>query len=380
MKSAIGNRQSAIAFALLALLDAAGLAYAGEPQAPLTLPDVKAIVAERQRAVVRVETFEFYLPGLIRRGERLVNPFPIFSKVGDAFSFAFFLPSGIFYGMRKHLGSGVLFDPEGYILTNNHVVKGADLLTVRLTDAKGVRRTFEAEAVGIDPQTDTALIKIDPAKFPLVTAPLGDSDKVALGDWVIAVGNPFHLTGTVTCGVVSGLHRQVRANLIEDYIQVDAAVNPGNSGGPILNTRGEVVGLVDLGMFPANNIGFAIPTSLITPWLDDLKKHGRPRRGYLGASLRDLTPELAKANDLQVETGVLVADVAFSSPAGKAGIKEGDLIESIGGKKVASAREAQMLILRTPPDAGLPITVRRGDKTLDLKATLGPRRAPLRIF
>ncbi len=377
MKSAIGNRQSAIAFALLAAVCPASRA---EPQAPLTLPDVKAVVAERQRAVVRVETFEFSLPGLIRRGGRLANPFPISSNIGDAFSFAFYLPSGIFYGMRKHLGSGVLFDPEGYILTNHHVVKNADRLTVRLTDAEGARRTFEAKTVGIDPHTDIALLKIDPEKFPLVTAPLGDSGKVALGDWVIAVGNPFHLTGTVTCGVVSGLHRQVRQNLIEDYIQVDAAVNPGNSGGPIFNTRGEVVGIVDLGIFPANNIGFAIPTSLVVPWLDDLKTHGRPRRGYLGLSLRDLNPDLAKAWRLDAEAGILVTGVGHSSPGGRAGIKPRDIIVSIAGNKVATAREAQMLILRTPPDAALPITVRRGGRTLDLKPILAPRRAPFRIF
>jgi len=352
---------------------------AGAPE-PVTLPDVRTLARERQHAVVRVETFEYYLPGLLRRGERLLNPLPLTSNISDAFSFAFFLPSGIFYGLRKHLGAGVLFDPEGYLLTNYHVVRGADRVTVRLTDAKGVRRALAGRIVGTDPHTDTALLQITPGSVPLVTVPLGDSDTVQLGDWVVAIGNPMYLTGTVTCGVVSGLHRQVRQNLIEDFIQVDAAVNPGNSGGPILNTRGEVVGIVDLGMFPANNIGFAIPINLIAPFIEDMKKHGRPRRGYLGVSLRDLTPDLAKEWKLGVEAGVLVTDVGLFSPAGEAGLREGDLVEALGGKPVATARDAQMAILRTPPGDVLPVTVRRGGQTLELQATVALRRTPLRIF
>ena len=377
MKPAIRNPQFAICLFLLGL---GSLASAAEPEGPVTLPDVRAIVRQRQNAVVRVETFESYVPGLIRRGARLVNPLPLTSNISDAFSFAFYLPSGIFYGLRKHLGSGVLIDAEGYLLTNYHVVKGADRVAVRLTDAKSVGHLLDARVVGTDRHADVALLKIDPKKIPLVTAPLGDSDQVALGDWVIAIGNPHCLTGTITCGVVSGLHRQVQQNLLEDFIQVDAAVNPGNSGGPILNTKGEVIGLVDLGMFPANNIGFAIPTSLITPFLDDMKKHGSPRRGYLGIGVRDLTPETAKEWGLKVETGIVVAEVSAFSPGSRAGIERGDLVETVGGKKVANARDVQMAALRTPPGAELAITVRRGDKTLDLKATLAPRRAPFRIF
>lgn len=366
--------------ALVGLALFSTLATGAERQSSVTLPDVRAIVRERGNAVVRVETFEEYLPGLVRRGGRLVNPFPLSTNINDAASFALFLPSAVFYTMRKHLGSGVIIDPEGYVLTNYHVVKNGDRVAVRLEDAKGVRRKLEAKVVGTDPHTDTALLKVEPGEVPLVTAPLGDSDQVALGDWVIAIGNPLYLTGTVTCGIVSGLHRQVRANLVEDYIQVDAAVNPGNSGGPILNTRGEVIGIVSLGVFPANNIGFAIPTNLVAPFLDDMKKHGRPRRGYLGASLRDITPELAKDWKLPVDKGVVVASVGYFSPGGEAGLRSGDVIEAIAGKPVASAREAQMAILRTPPDTVLPITVRRGDKTLELKPKLTLRRAPFRIF
>mgnify|MGYP005833999089 CR=1 FL=1 len=380
MKLEIGNRKSEIAFLLLALLAAGAPASAAEPRKAVTLPDVRAIARERGKAVVRVETVEHFVPGLVRRSVRLANPFPLTSNVGDAFSFVLYLPSAVFYTMRKHLGSGVIIDSEGHVLTNHHVIKRADRVAVRLTDAEGVQRRFEARVVGRDPHTDVALVKFDPGEAKLVTAPLGDSDQVALGDWVIAIGNPFHLTGTVTCGVVSGLHRQVRANLIEDYIQVDAAVNPGNSGGPILNTRGEVIGLVDLGIFPANNIGFAIPTSLIAPFLEDMKKHGQPRRGHLGVSLRDLTPELAEERGLAAQAGVLVAGVSLFSPAARAGLRSGDVIEAVGGQKAEGAREVQMAVLRTPPDSLLPLSVRRGEKTLELRARLAPRRTPFRVF
>jgi len=383
MMSAVRSHRLATVLALLALLAPCGQAAAGpraKPEKPLTLPDVRAIARKLERAVVRVETFEHFLPGVVRRAARLLNPFPLSTNVGDAASLIFYLPSGVFYGLRKHLGSGVLFDRQGYILTNYHVVRGADEITVRLTDAKGVRHAFDAALVGRDLHVDVALLKIDPGDAPIVVAPLGDSEKMRLGDWIIAIGNPMRLTGTVTCGIVSGLHRQVGQNLIEDFIQVDAAVNPGNSGGPILNTDGEVVGIVDLGMFPANNIGFAIPTSLITPFLDDMKKHGRPRRGYLGVTMRDLAPELAKRRKLDVQRGVIVTSVAFASPAARAGIRRGDLVLAVGGKKVGTARDAQMAVLRTHPGQKLPITVRRRGQTLQLTPTLAPRRAPLRIL
>jgi len=363
---------------LLAVLGAP--ARAAQPPPAPALPDIRTIVSQRERAVVRVETFEGYFPGLLRRGGRLLNPFPLRSTLGDAASFVFFIPTIIVYPLRKHLGSGVLIDAEGHLLTNHHVVKGADQVVVRLTDAKGTRRKFDAKVVGTDPQVDIALVKIDPGTTPLVTAPLGDSEQLALGDWVVAIGHPMALTGSVTCGIVSGLHRQMRVNPLEDYIQIEAAVNPGNSGGPILNDRGQVVGIVSLGLFPANNIGFAVPTGLITPFLDDFKRHGRPRRGYLGIDLRDVTPELAKDEELDVEAGAYVARVAYSSPAGRAGIERGDVIVAVGGREVAKAREVQMAVLRTPPGRSLAFTVRRDGKLRDLAAEPVERRKPFRIF
>jgi len=367
---------------LLAALAAALPIEATGAEAPETppLPNVRQIVRQRRRAIARVETFEHYLPGLVRRGGRLLNPFPLGRTLGDAFSFVFFVPSIALHSLRRHLGSGVLIDPEGYLLTNHHVVKDADRVTVRLTDQAGVRRKFDGKVVGIDPDCDIALVKIDPKKFPLTVAPVGDSEQLVLGDWVVAIGHPVNLTGTVTCGVVSGLHRRVRSNRVEDFIQVEAAVNPGNSGGPILNTRGEVVGIVSLGMFPAQNIGFAVPTHLVTPFLDDLKTHGKPRRGYLGIAVRTVTPELAKDKELEAERGAYVAQVAAFAPAGEAGLKQGDVILKIAGRDVAEARDVHLAVLRTPPGTKLPMTVRRGDKELAIEAAPRLLRPRLRIF
>ena len=345
-----------------------------------SLPDIRSVVERRANAVVKVETFEHYLPGMVRRLARLANPFPLRRTLGDALSLALFVPSAAILPLRKRLGSGVIIDPEGHVLTNNHVVRSADEFTLRLRDSRGVWRKFEGSLLATDPHTDIALLKFEPGKVPIVWAPIGDSDKLATGDWVIAIGHPINLTGTVTCGVVSGLHRQLRANLIEDYIQIDAAINPGNSGGPVLNIRGEIVGIVALGLFPANNLGFAVPTSLFAPHLDEMRRGRRPRRGYLGVNIRDVTPELVEERELVVARGVYVSRVAFFAPAGKAGLRKGDVIIAVNGRPVTKAREVQRAVLRTRPGQPLGLTVRRGDKEIALEARPALRRTPLRIF
>jgi len=366
---------------LVLTLAACAAAQAAEPpRPPGGPPDVRAIVRQRGKAIAKLQTIEQYLPGLARRTGRLLNPFPLRTTLKDALSFVLFVPSAIFYPLRRHVGSGVVIDAEGHLLTNDHVVRGADRLTVRLTDREGIKRKLAGTLLARDPHTDIALVKIDPKQAPLVPAPIGDSHTVELGDWVVAIGQPLNLTGSVTVGVVSGRHRRLGANLIEDYIQIDAAVNPGNSGGPILDSAGRIVGIVSLGLFPANNIGFAVPTSLITPFLDDLKARRRPRRGYLGVSLRDITPDLAEARKLDVDRGVLITRVRLFSPAADAGLRRGDIVLWVAGKQVAKARQVQMLVLRTRPGTTIPITVRRKGKSVTLKPTLRPRRQPFRIL
>jgi serine protease Do len=180
--------------------------------------------------------------------------------------------------------------------------------------------------------------------------------------------------------VVSGLHRQIGAHELEDHIQVEAPLNPGNSGGPLLNARGEVIGIVSLGVFPSNNIGFAVPTALIAPHLDDLRAGERPHRGYLGVELVDITPKLARERELETARGVLVEDVKWFSPADRAGIRTGDILLSYDGTKAAEAREVQMAVLRTPPETEVTVRVRREGEALRLRVRLGERRRPFVIF
>ena len=364
----------------VAVLAAAAARGGEQPPALPALPDVRAVVRARGRAVVRVEGFEHYLPGLVRRSGRLLNPFPLRRTLPDVASFALFLPSIVVRPMRKRLGSGVIVDPKGLLLTNHHVVRDADRVRVRLDDAKGVEQVFTARVLGTDRQTDLALLAIEPGKVALVAAPLGDSEELERGDWVVAIGTPANLTGSVTVGVVSGLHRRLGASSLEDYIQVEAALNPGNSGGPILNTRGEVVGIVSLGLFPSNNIGFAIPTGFIRPYLEDLRTVGRPRRGYLGAALRDITPELARKKKLSATRGILVSRVFRSAPAGKAGVRAGDVVLAYDGKATAKARDLVRAVLRTRPGTTVTLRLHRRGKTLTRTATVGERRRPFRFF
>jgi serine protease Do len=345
-----------------------------------SLPDVRTIVRERGPAVVRVEAREAALPGLVRRVGRLLNPFPLRDTLGEAVSLVLFLPAIAVPSMRKHIGSGVLIDPEGHLLTNAHVIEDADRVNVELTDAQEVPRVFRARIVGRDRLSDVALLRIAPEKVPLVVAPLGSSDELARGDWVVVIGNPLNLTGSVSVGVVSGLHRQVGAHELEDHLQVEAALNPGNSGGPILNTRGEVVGLVSLGVVPSNGIGFAVPTGLIRPWLEDLKADGRPHRGCLGATLRDLTPHLAKKEGLDVETGVLVTDTAWLGPADRAGIEPGDLLITYAGQPAKKAREVRAAVLQTRPGTTVDVEVRRERKSIACQVKVGERRRPFRLL
>ncbi len=365
---------------LLAALLAAPFATAAErPELP-AVPNVRAIVQARGGAAARVEAHEHYLPGLFRRTARLLNPFPLRKSLGEAISLVAFIPAIIAPRLRTHIGSGVLFDPEGHLLTNEHVIRDADEVLVQLEDAEEVEREFQAELRGRDRLADIALLRIRPEGAPLVVAPLGDSEEIARGDWIVAIGTPLNLTGSVNTGVVSGLHRQIGAHELEDHIQVEAALNPGNSGGPLLNTRGEVVGIVSLGIFPSNNVGFAVPTSLITPHLDDLRAGERPHRGYLGAALVDITPKLARDRELETTRGVLVEDVTWLSPAWKAGLKDGDVLVAYAGRRVAKAREAQAAVLRTRPDSVVPVEVLRKGRSIQLRATVAERRSRFTIF
>jgi serine protease Do len=270
---------------------------------------------------------------------------------------------------RQHgIGSGVLVTKDGYILTNNHVVDGADEVKVALQDG----REFTAKVIGRDPKTEVAVIKIDANNLPVV--PMADSDKVEVGDVVLAVGNPFGIGQTVTTGIVSATGRGGALGLdYEDFIQTDAAINPGNSGGALVDAEGRLIGIntAILSRSGGNmGIGFAIPANLVRDVMDSLIKDGHVTRGYLGVLIQDVNPALAKQFKLSENTGgALVGDVTPKSPAEKAGLKNGDVILEFNGKKVADSRQLKLQVARTQPGETAPIKILRDgeEETLQVK-------------
>lgn len=267
-------------------------------------------------------------------------------------------------------GSGFLISADGYIMTNNHVVGGADKVTVQLLDGS----EYTAKIIGTDPPTDVALIKID-ADEKLPFLPLGDSDQLEVGDWVLAFGNPFGLSHTLTAGIVSAKGRSgIGLNDYENFIQTDAAINPGNSGGPLVNIDGEVVGM-NTAIFSRSGgymgIGFAIPINMAEEIHQQLIKHGGVTRGRLGIIIQDLSKELAESFDIDQRNGILVAQVVEGSPAEQAGLKQGDVITQLNGDKVDKVAKFRNQIAMTRPGTEVDLLVLRDGKKKTIKATIG---------
>jgi serine protease Do len=263
-------------------------------------------------------------------------------------------------------GSGVIISRDGTIVTNNHVVEGAKEVTVTLAD----KQEYKARIVGRDPKTDLAVLKID-ATEPLPIASMGDSDQLNVGDWVVAIGNPFGLSNTVTAGIVSAKGRIIGAGPYDDFIQTDASINPGNSGGPLFNARGEVVG-INTAIIPyGQGIGFAIPINTAKPLIPQLVSTGEVTRGYLGVSIQSITPDLAKALRLEDKQGALVGDVVPESAAHKAGIRRGDVIVAFNGKAVKDSHDLPSLVAATPVGQEVRVTVLRDGKKHQLPVTVG---------
>jgi serine protease Do len=269
------------------------------------------------------------------------------------------------------LGSGFIIDPEGYIVTNNHVVSRASRITVILHD----NSRHEAKVVGRDDKTDLALLKID-AKEKLSFVTWGDSDQAKVGDWVVAVGNPFGLGGTVTAGIISAVGRNINEGPYDDYLQIDAPINRGNSGGPTFNLGAEVIGVNTAIYSPSGGsvgIGFAVPSNVAKDVVRQLKETGRVTRGWLGVAIQGITPAIAKSLGLDPDrpSGALVASVTANSPAEKAGIRQGDVIKAAGGRRVAQVGDLPRIVAGTPPGQSLDLTILRGGKEMTLSARLG---------
>src|ERR1700694_4354846 len=270
---------------------------------------------------------------------------------------------------EESLGSGVIVSPDGYIMTNNHVIEGATDVKVTLSNKK----QLQAKVIGAEPKTDIAVLKIEGSGYPAIT--IGDSSKVQVGDYALAVGDPFGVGQTVTMGIVSAMNRgNLGIEDYEDFIQTDAPINPGNSGGALVNDRGELIGIntaiISHGSGGNQGIGFAVPVNLARQVMDQIMDHGKVTRAYLGIVVQDVTPAIAKAMGQNELRGALVGDVKASSPAGKAGLQRGEIILEINGKQVSDRRELRMSISMMKPDADVKLKVLRDGKEKDMTVKL----------
>jgi serine protease Do len=267
---------------------------------------------------------------------------------------------------QQGVGSGFIMSQDGYILTNNHVVEDADQIKVKLSNGK----EYDGKVVGRDPKTDLALVKIDGAP-DLQPLRLGNSEDLKVGSWVVAIGSPFGLEQTVTAGIVSAKGRVIGSGPYDNFIQTDASINPGNSGGPLINMKGEVIGINTAIIASGQGIGFAIPINMAKDIAPQLQDKGHVTRGWLGVSIQEMTPELAKSMGLKEKKGALVAQVVTGSPAEKAGIEQGDVIVAFDGKEVADSKDLPRIVASTPVGKTVTVKLSREGKTTERQVKLG---------
>lgn len=328
-------------------------------------PDFVELAKKLNPTVVNIRTAKNIKPKQ-RQQRRQQNPFG--NNLFDDFFNRFFdeMPQ-----QRPHreqnLGTGFIISDDGYILTNNHVVNGADEVMVKLSDGREVK----GEIKGVDEKVDLALIKInDKGKLPF--AELGDSDALEVGEWVMAIGNPFGLSHTVTAGIVSAKGRVIGSGPYDDYIQTDASINPGNSGGPLFSSQGKVIGInTAIISGGGGGIGFAIPINMARTVVDQLRNSGKVTRGYLGVRFQPLTADLAKSFGLDSEKGALIANVEKETPAERAGLKAGDVILEYDGKPINDGNELPRYVAATPIDKKVKLVVFRDRKKLEVSLVAG---------
>ncbi len=329
------------------------------------------LIKSLKPAVVNIATTSVMKHPKARGGQPRVpgpgNPY------GEFFERFFGMPRDAPEEFRSNsLGSGFIINQDGFVLTNNHVVKDATDIRVRLADG----REFEAKVIGKDPATDVALIKLQGAPKDLPTVPLGDSDSLEQGDFVLALGNPFGLRESASFGIVSAKDRSLQSGPYDDFIQTDAAINPGNSGGPLFNMRGEVVGINTAIVSPqiGQGIGFAVPVNLAKQILPQLQSKGKVARGYMGVTVSDLTPDLAQGLGLPAGSkGAVVQNVLPKSPAGKAGVEAGDVVTALNGKPVDGSGQLTRGVAAIAPGGKAVLGVLRDGKRKELTLTVAQR-------
>jgi serine protease Do len=328
----------------------------GHAEAKTAPPDFVELAKKLKPAVVNISTTKVIGKQQPSRRQQ-ANPFG--NDPFEDFFEKFFQDAPRRPFKQKGQGSGFIIG-DGYIFTNNHVVSGADEITVKLSDG----REFKGQVKGADEKLDLALIRIE-TKENLPVAPLGDSDALEVGEWVMAIGNPFGLAQTVTAGIISAKGRWIGSGPYDDYLQTDASINPGNSGGPLFNASGEVVGINAAIVAGGQGIGFAIPINMAKAVLSQLKETGRVTRGWLGVSVQPVTPELAASFGMKNEKGALISEVVKDSPAEKGGLKAGDIILEFDGKTIKDMHDLPRIAAVTPVGKRASVKVLRSGKTLE---------------
>lgn len=339
-----------------------------ETFAGINIPSISPLVKQVGSAVVNIST------------ERMVkNQFGVLPGMPREFQ-EFFDQFGPFMGpqgggkerLQSALGTGFIISNDGYIVTNNHVVKNADKIYVTLSEQNNQQDKVEAKVIGSDAETDLALLKIS-VKRDLPAIKFGDSDKMEVGDWVVAIGNPFGLSNTVTTGIISAKGRDIHAGPYDNFLQTDASINPGNSGGPLLNLEGEVIGINTAIAASGQGIGFAIPSKLASSIIDQLKSGQKVSRGWIGVTIQDLDEVTAKALGLKDQKGALIGSVMPKEPADKAGLKAGDIVIKIEDTVISNASELTKVIASNKPNQKIKVTAIRDGKEKQFSVQLGER-------
>ncbi|MFW5730916.1 MAG: DegQ family serine endoprotease [Desulfonatronovibrionaceae bacterium] len=340
------------------------------------LPEFADLAEKTGDAVVNISTVKMVeQPGFDQFFQRFPKGHP-FEDFFDQFDRFFGGPQGeAFPREQRSLGSGFIISKDGYIVTNNHVIKGADEIKASF-QVNGNEEVLKATVIGTDPETDLALLKVE-ADFDLPNLSFGESDKLQVGEWVMAIGNPFGLNHTVTAGIVSAKGRIIGAGPYDNFIQTDASINPGNSGGPLLNMDGEVVGINTAIVASGQGIGFAIPSDMAQEIIEQLRQGKKVSRGWLGVTIQNVDKNSARALGLDDPSGALVAGVTQGDPADKAGLKPGDVITAIDGKQVEDASDLTRRIGSIAPSSDINLTIWRDGREKQVKVTLGERDSKL---
>jgi serine protease Do len=343
------------------------IAFSAQVYAFGSLPNFVEIAKNVKPAVVNINTTKIIKKKFINPFHGFQSPFGENDPFNDFFNKFFGGSQPYKKYKQKSLGSGFIISEDGYILTNNHVVSNADVINVTLSN----EHSYKAKIIGVDPKTDIALIKINPRNDENLTViRLGNSDKLEIGEWVLAIGNPFGFSRTVTAGIVSAKGRVIGEGPYDSFIQTDAAINPGNSGGPLINLKGEVVGINTAIIAAAQGIGFAIPINMAKFVMEQLKSKGYVQRGWLGVYIQNVSKDLADYFGMKEVYGALVSQVIKESPAEKAGIKRGDIIIEFNGIKVKNTEALPKIVAKTPIGTKVDVIVLREGKKINFNVEI----------